>query len=213
MKLKSAIFVVLLLLFTAAYCAAASSTASDEGETAFIALLDELAAEDVIPTGGTRHSLKNYTNEWARIDWYQWRTFDKAENFVFSANVSWASAHERPNTETAGCGIVFRAADTSSMLRASLNMDGNARLGGNSSGKALYYPYFKYGPAQIEASHQFVVIANGPVITVYVDGEQAARWSSVAITEEGFIGLATMSGTNKGFGTRCEWKDIYYYTW
>ena len=209
MKLKSAIFVVLLLLFIANACAAASSTASDD----FSALLNELAAEDVIQAGGTVYSLEDHTDEWARIDWYQWRTFGRAGNFVFSANVSWASAHERPNTESAGCGIVFRAADTSNLLTASLNMDGYAHLGGYSSGTPLYYPYYKYGSAQIKGTHQFVVAANGPVITVYVDGEQVGRWSSAAITGEGFIGLATMSGTNKGFGTRCEWTDIYYYTW
>ena len=27
------------------------------------------------------------------------------------------------------------------------------------------------------------------------------------------VGLSTLSGTNKDFGTRCTWKDIFMYTW
>ena len=27
------------------------------------------------------------------------------------------------------------------------------------------------------------------------------------------VGLATLSGTNKDYGTRCTYSDIYFYTW
>lgn len=77
----------------------------------------------------------------------------------------------------------------------------------------MSYPKAVYGPSQTKATHQFVVVANGDAVTVYVDGERGMRWNNVAITDEGYIGLATLSGTNKDFGTRCEWKDIYYYFW
>ena len=209
MKLKSAIFVVLLLLFIANACAAASSTASDD----FSALLNELAAEDVISAGGTVYSLEDHTDEWARIDWYQWRTFGRAGNFVFSANVSWESAHDRPNTFSAGCGLVFRENGTDNMLEVSLRMDGYVYMDGYRSGTPLSYPKAGYGSSQIKAAHQFVVVANGGTVTVYVDGVQEARWTDVAIKDEGYMGLATMSGTNKDFGTRCKWEDIYFYTW
>ena len=219
MKLKSALFVILLLLFTAAVCSA-ESTSSDsqgaytEGEIAFRALIDDLVNQNVIPAGGTYSYRNDYTNEWAQIDWSQWTLFDDSfKNFVFSANVSWASAHERPNTAVAGCGIIFRETDIDNMLAVSLNMDGCAYLQGKRLGKPLSYSYYRYSAPQIKATHQFVVIANGPVVTVYVDGVQAGRWSSVAITDEGRIGMVTMSGTNRGFGTRCEWQDIFYYYW
>ncbi len=209
MKLKSAFFVVLLLLFIVTVSAAASG----EGEGAFSALINELAAEDVIAAGGTTFSLMDHTDEWARIDWYQWRTFNNAKNFLFSANVSWASAHERPNTETAGCGIVFRENGTDNMLEVSLRMDGFIYMSGYRNGNYLSYTKAGYGSPQIKATHQFVVVANAGTITVFVDGVQKARWTDVAVNDNGYMGFATMSGTNKDFGTRCEWEDIYYYTW
>ena len=184
-----------------------------EGEEEFISILDALVADNVIPDDGSYYAQGDFEDEWAQIDWYQWHTFDSVKNFVFSATVSWTSAHERPNTASAGCGIVFREQDYNNLLSVALKMDGYAHLEGYRYGNLLYYPYYQYGSAQIKGTHQFVVVANGGVVTVYVDGEQAARWNSVAISDEGYIGLATMSGTNKDFGTRCEWKNIYLYSW
>ena len=218
MKLRSAFFVFVLLLLSVSICAA-QSTSSDsettytEEEIAFFNTLDGLAADNVIPTGGTYYVMDDYTNEWAQINWYQWARFDSLKNFVFTANVSWASAHERPNTGSAGCGLVFREQDTNNLLTVSLNMDGYAHLEGYRYGNWLYYPYLKYGSAQIKATHQFTAVANGGTVTVYVDGTRVGKWSDVAITDGGYIGFATMSGTNKDFGTRCEWKDIYIYYW
>ena len=190
------------------------STASvSASEQAFFDLLDDLSSKNVIPDGGTYSDMDDYTDEWAQINWYQWNRFAKLRNFVFSANVSWESAHERPNTFSAGCGLVFRENGTDNMLEVSLRMDGYVYMDGYRSGTPLSYPKAGYGSSQIKATHQFVVVANGGTVTVYVDGVQEARWTDVAIKDNGYMGLATMSGTNKGFGTRCEWTDIYYYTW
>ena len=190
------------------------STASvSASEQAFFDLLDDLSSKNVIPDGGTYSDMDDYTDEWAQINWYQWNRFAKLRNFVFSANVSWESAHERPNTFSAGCGLVFRENGTDNMLEVSLRMDGYVYMDGYRSGTPLSYPKAGYGSSQIKAAHQFVVVANGGTVTVYVDGVQEARWTDVAIKDEGYMGLATMSGTNKDFGTRCKWEDIYFYTW
>ncbi len=190
------------------------STASvSASEQAFFDLLDDLSSKNVIPDGGTYSDLEDYTDEWAQINWYQWNRLAKLRNFVFSANVSWESAHERPNTFSAGCGLVFRENGTDNMLEVSLRMDGYVYMDGYRSGTPLSYPKAGYGSSQIKAAHQFVVVANGGTVTVYVDGVQEARWTDVAIKDEGYMGLATMSGTNKDFGTRCKWEDIYFYTW
>ena len=190
------------------------STASvSASEQAFFDLLDDLSSKNVIPDGGTYSDMDDYTDEWAQINWYQWNRFAKLRNFVFSANVSWESAHERPNTFSAGCGLVFRENGTDNMLEVSLRMDGYVYMDGYRSGTPLSYPKAGYGSSQIKAAHRFVVVANGGTVTVYVDGVQEARWTDVAIKDEGYMGLATMSGTNKDFGTRCKWEDIYFYTW
>ena len=190
-----------------------STAAVSASEQAFFDLLDDLSSKNVIPDGGTYSDVEDYTDEWAQINWYQWNRFAKLRNFVFSANVSWESAHERPNTFSAGCGLVFRENGTDNMLEVSLRMDGYVYMDGYRSGTPLSYPKAGYGSSQIKAAHQFVVVANGGTVTVYVDGVQEARWTDVAIKDEGYMGLATMSGTNKDFGTRCKWKDIYFYTW
>ena len=190
-----------------------SQTSYSEGELAFFSLLDDLVDKNVIPEGGSYSDVEDYKDEWAQINWYQWNRFAKLRNFVFSANVSWESAHERPNTFSAGCGLVFRENGTDNMLEVSLRMDGYVYMDGYRSGTPLSYPKAGYGSSQIKAAHQFVVVANGGTVTVYVDGVQEARWTDVAIKDNGYMGFATMSGTNKDYGTRCEWKDIYYYTW
>ena len=190
------------------------STASvSASEQAFLDLLDDLSSKNVIPEGGSYSDVEDYKDEWAQINWYQWNRLAKLRNFVFSANVSWESAHDRPNTFSAGCGLVFRENGTDNMLEVSLRMDGYVYMDGYRSGTPLSYPKAGYGSSQIKAAHQFVVVANGGTVTVYVDGVQEARWTDVAIKDEGYMGLATMSGTNKDFGTRCKWEDIYFYTW
>jgi hypothetical protein len=182
------------------------------GTDKFDALIDDFIADGVVPAGGRSQHVEDNTKEWALPDEYQLAEFDRLKNFVFSTTVSWASADENTEADSSGCTLMFRGNGTSDLHDVSLRMDGYVYLAAYRDGVWRFYKEYRYGGWQFEATHQFVVVANESKVTVYVDGVQTGSWDNVAVSE-GSIGMTALSGTNKGFGTRCEWTDTYYYTW
>ena len=191
---------------------AKSQGSNISGMDKFDALIADFIADGVVPDGGRSQHVEDYTHEWARTDEFQVGNFARAKNFVFSTTVSWASADEHPETDISGCALVFRENGINDMRDVSLRMDGYVYLATYLDGDCRFYQEYSYGERQLEATHQFVVVANDPKVTVYVDGVETGSWDDVVVCEGG-IGMSTLSGTNKGFGTRCEWTDTYWYTW
>lgn len=190
------------------------STYSQSAEDEFRDLIGDLKANGSIPNvNGSFGFHEEYENEWAQINWYQWSSFDTAQNFVISADLTWKSASSTPNYEHSGCGFVFRAQDTDNNLYAAVNMDGRVHFGGYYYGRQLSYGGQKYGPVSTKGSAQMVLVVNGDTATVYVDGSRIAQQKSIALTGSGSLAFSVWSGTNKDYGTRCTFQNVYYYTW
>ncbi len=108
---RSFITLLFVLLLAVSLCGAAAAQDSAAEDT-FYDLLDELEDDGLIgTTDGEATYYGDYEDAWAQIDYYQWITFQHADRFVFSADVSWASASTTPNNYAAGCGLVFNEGD------------------------------------------------------------------------------------------------------
>ena len=187
---------------------------SDSADEAFQSLLDRLSSDRVIPNvDGETTYWGDYEDEWAQIGWYQWITFEHSNRFVFSANVSWDSASETPNNFESGCGVLFNEGNSNTNhLLASVRMDGLVYFSGFRNSNYLSYGTYKYGRPSIKGSADLVLVVDNDRATVYLNGERVVRKADLPVMGDG-VGLTTLSGTNRDFGTRCTWKDIYVYTW
>ena len=196
------------------YEAPQTTSYSQSAEDDFRSQVAFLKERGVIPNvNGTVRFREDYKHEWAQINWYQWESFDEAQNFVISADIEWESASNTPNFADSGCGFVLRSQDTNNNLYAALNMDGKVHFGGIKGGSWLGYGSYPYGQHSTKGKAQFVVIANGDTLTAYVDGAPVGQQKNLALTQPGKLAFSVWSGTNKDFGTRCAFKNVYYYVW
>ncbi len=209
--IRKVLFVFLLLVFL---CAAGFAFGQDEdAEDAFYAFLDELEEDGLISLGGHTTDYGDYENEWAQINYYQWLTFEHTNRFVFSANIAWESASATPNNFISGCGVVFNSASgNANHLLASVRMDGFVYIDGFRNYSELSYGKYGYGRPSTKGSADFVLVVNEDKAAIYLDGQRVVQKANLAVMGDG-VGVATLSGTNKDFGTRCNYKDIFFYTW
>ena len=185
----------------------------EDAEDYFFNFLSELQEDGVVGEGGNTTYYGDYEDEWAQIDYYQWRTFEEADRFVISANISWASASDKPNNFSAGCGFVFNAGSgNANHLLASVRMDGNVYIDGARNHQYLSYGKYKYGPASTKGTTDFLMAVDRDTVTIYLDGVQIVRKTGLVSMGDA-VAVATLSGTNKGYGTRCTYKDIFFYSW
>lgn len=208
------VFLVMLMFLVPFSVRTACAQIPKDADEAFHSMLDKLKREGVISsTDGESVYYGDYTDEWAQINYYQWLTFEHSNRFVFSATVSWTSASTTPNNFVAGCGVTFNSGSGSgNHLLASIRMDGLVYFDGFRNGYNLSYGTYKYDRPSIKGTKQMVLVVDGDKATMYLDGERFVRKADLPIMGDG-VGLSTLSGTNKDFGTRCEWEDIFFYTW
>ena len=194
------------------YDGSANNGYSQSAENDFRSLVAELMSKGIIPdSGGDFRYHADYRNEWAQINWYQWESFDQAKNLVISADISWNSASGTPNFADSGCGFVLRCTDTNNNLYAAMNMDGNVHFGGIKKGTWLGESAFAYGTHSTKGSAQLTVVLNGGTMMAYVDGALVGQQKNLAITDYGNLAFSLWSGTNKDYGTRCTFENVYYY--
>lgn len=186
----------------------------EEADEAFHDLLSELHEDRVVSDiSGDYTYYGDYEDEWAQIDYYQWVTFEQSNRFVLSANISWQSASQTPNYFAAGCGVIFNEGDgNSNHLLASIRMDGLVYFTGYRNHNYLSYGTYRYGPASTKGSYDFVLVVDNGKASVYLDGRRIVQKAELPVMGDG-VGLCTLSGTNKDYGTRCTYKDIFFYSW
>ncbi len=180
----------------------------------FHALIDDLKQTGTIPNNnGTYYFHEDYTQEWARINWVQWQPFATAKNFVISADISWDSASRTPNYSESGCGFIMRELDNSNYLHAEVRLDGRFYLGGLRRGSRLSYGSYNYGTRSYKGEAQLVLIANENKFNAYVDGAHMGKQQDIAISDNGSLAFTVWSGTNKDYGIRCTFRNVFYYIW
>jgi hypothetical protein len=157
--------------------------------------------------GSSYKRLKDFKDEWAQINWYQWTYLDYSPaNFILETDISWESASAA--ADSSGCGFVFRLQDTKNYYVMYVSLkgyiipyavvgDGHRRLG------ASYYGT----PAQNGAVHLTLIMEDN-IFRVLVDDKLIKAYTGLeGKLAYGKIAYTVFSGTNKDFGTRCEFKN------
>lgn len=97
-------------------------------------------------------------------------------------------------------------------LLASIRMDGLVYFTGYRNHQHLSYGTYRYGKASTKGSADFVLVVDNGKASVYLDGRRVVQKAELPVMGDG-VGLCTLSGTNKDYGTRCTYKDIFFYSW
>lgn len=174
-------------------------------------LLEKLNADGyLVETSGEYTRLPDFTQEQAKINYLDiFPTFLSPANFVIRADIAYESASTSANWFNSSCGFLFRWDFTSgNFYQTVLSLDGNVEIKRwkNSYLTPLSTAY--YGKMDTPKGHfAMVLIAEGPQITVLINGIKVARINDSAYSE-GDLAFTLTSGTNKDFGTRCSYSNI-----
>lgn len=205
-------FLALLLVFlNIRICSAAPSTFNYRN---FKNMIQQFQDYSIVGRGGKFYTHKDLSRAYANINKATYNTIaDDVKNFAVSMDVSWESATETPNINYAGCGVMFRYVRNTAAINAVLRMNGNLTLSASRYGKRILSKKYYYGHANIEATHNLTVVANGDNVKIYIDGKLYADERDISITRSGGLYFMTVSGSNRDWGTRCVFTKVNYYVW
>ena len=167
-------------------------------------------------TEGTIEELDDFSNDWAQLGWDQWMpTGQEADDFFVSAHFRWMSAYK--NADESGCGLVFAVQPDRSHYAVFLDrakiifIDADASYGSYALpvGKTRGNGRVKFGnPGEAD----FTLIVKDHSAYVLVDGDLIGEYTlAQSRILRGDVGLSTLSGTNKDYGTRCEMTDVHMF--
>jgi hypothetical protein len=158
---------------------------------------------------GKYYRVQDLTGEWAKLGYYHWWPLDRnPTNFAIRADVKWEIASTSANYSKAGCGFIFHEQGADNLHFSFLSMDGYARnirmekkifadLKANYAGKFSY-------PS--DSANIFLVVED-QWITFLVNDIVMVHFKDDHLTSGG-LSMAVASGTNNGFGTRCQFQNV-----
>jgi hypothetical protein len=188
----------------------ATSTAQIAG---FYQVIEKLQAEGVLgDTKGELYQLDDYTRSEAQINYLFWEPTEyDATNFVFAAKMDWSSASMIANWDASGCGLVFGLKSHSQYNFSYLGLDGfvySSRLT-NDVWKPLAYK--RWGKPDLpDGQAHFMMTVWEKHIQIYINDALVSSMQDGGYTP-GDIALSVVSGTNKDWGTRCNFSDVMLY--
>jgi len=172
--------------------------------------LQKLVDQEIIQNSdGKYYRVQDLTANWAKLGYYHWWPLDrKPTNFAIRADTQWEIASTAADYTKAGCGFIYHEQDPANLHLSYLSMDGYVRtirmekgiftdMQGKSAGK------FKY-PAD---SAKLMLIVEDKWITFLVNDVVIVHFKDDHLAGGG-LSMAVASGTNKDFGTRCEFKNV-----
>lgn len=161
-------------------------------------------------TEGKALAITDYVMERALINWYSWRSAGiNLDNFIIRTDLRWNTASETSNWWNTGCGFIFRLQDNNNYYGMFLNLDGFVEIWREVNDRAARLAYKNYGNLDIpEGNAKLTMIVDGESIIVFVNGKLVASVHDTRY-DEGAFNFAVSSGTNKDFGTRCEFDNVF----
>ncbi len=172
-------------------------------------VLDLVSAGELSRSDGRYHALDDFDQSWAQINWYQWwYTQRSPSSFVLRANASWESASDTANWWNSGCGFVFREDGVDNHYVVHMGLDGWAYLARVLRGSPKQLGEGYYGAVDVPSgSASLMLVVDGSDISFFVNDRRVLRRVDTALTE-GELALTLLSGTNRGYGTRCRMTEI-----
>jgi len=166
-------------------------------------------------TDGSYYKLDDFSQEWAQINWYQWwNIHHTVANFVLDAHFKWSTAS--PTPETSGCGFIFALQDNKDNYAVFLDTSRILFLQSRIlRGQRAGYEVGKTrgtGRVDIEgdpAEADFSLAVDGNIANINVNKEFIGEYTlSQDSIMNGQLAYTLLSGTNKGYGTRCDMTDV-----
>ena len=166
--------------------------------------------EGIIPdTTGKYITLDRYTDTFAQMDWLRYDYTDVTlEHFVYAGHLEWSTTIE--TKKTSGCGIVFALEFRETYNRYFGVILDKSRVYFSAIDQGYYYDLGKtrgtgtlnFGnPAQAD----MVLLVYDHKAYVYVDDEFIGEYTLPKKKDLlGRFGFGIISGTNHGYGTRCD---------
>jgi hypothetical protein len=177
-------------------------------------VIDTLVQDSFLTTNkGEYERLDDLTRSEAMINYYNWDMIPYfAKDFVIDTDLTWESASDKANWWNSGCGFVFRLDDSGKHYLIFLALDGNVYWYRN-DGAGIYsvkQGYFGKLDNMAGSAH-FTMAVEDKLVTVLIDGKKV--FSSLNAVYEGLgLGYTLVSGTNKDFGTQCDWTNTYIWS-
>jgi hypothetical protein len=165
---------------------------------------------------GDFYKLQDTTFEWAQKDWLNFEDAGygyKIKNFAVWADINVSSASAVNYPEYSGCGFAFRYnEDKGDMYTVIVSKDrvlvtscpkGSCYVVGKAqgTGRLGYKGDFKAAVELIVNETAAYVLADGQFIGEYT-------LSSEHTTDPGYFYYSIWSGTNKDYGTRCDYSNV-----
>jgi hypothetical protein len=130
-------------------------------------------------------------------------------NFVLRANTFWDAASTGTNWFASGCGFIFHMTnDSKDYYAIRLTLDGHADLLSYKNGvmSDIYKTFYGYLSTP-SGGAQVMLVVNNDWVYYYVNEKQVLKFQANE-HPTGQIGTAVYSGTNQGFGVRCQMTNI-----
>ena len=175
-----------------------------------VAMINDLHAEGYLASSeGQYFALEDFTESWAQLNWYQWwGVGHEAPDFVIRADVDYISASDTADWWASGCGFVFRTQNVDNHYRAFLALDGNVRFNAFVNGNYVDLGKGYYGKPDLPGGGaEIMLVMEGDMMTFFVDGERVYGRQYGAL-DDGYLAITLASGTNKGLGTTCSFRNI-----
>jgi hypothetical protein len=182
-------------------------TATQQYEN-FSAKINEYYDEGYISTTeGEYTRIKNFSVEWAQIDWYRWYNLNSSPtNFVIRTDILWDSASKAANDS--GCGFVFRIQDNNDHYLAYASLKGFVSAAGILNKGWDDLGMGTYGNPSSSGKLNMVLIVQDNTFRMIIDDELVKTFTGYqGKLTEGKLAYTVLSGTNKDFGTRCKFTN------
>lgn len=192
---------------TAAAAVAETATAQVAN---FLTVLQNLFDAGKIDTiEGKYVRLEDFEDTQAKLNYFfPTPTGQEAENFVLSADLTWSSASMKANWPTSGCGFLYGVQDDRNRMLTFLGLDGYVYSLGWVNGAGRAYAFKKWGkPSLPEGNAKSLLLVFDKRVTIYVNDALANEFY-LSTYKPGEIGLTVVSGTNAGYGTRCQMTNL-----
>ena len=164
-------------------------------------------------TDGSSIELDDFSYDWAQLGWYNWLPLGvSTSDFFLSAHFKWDSAYQ--NSDISGCGFIFSLQENNDHYAVFLDRSKiffliTDRARGFSS---PVNPTRGTGLVKFDhpAEADFTLIVKDHSAFVLVDGKVVGEYTlAQSRPMNGNLGLTVLSGTNRGYGTRCEMTDLH----
>lgn len=187
-------------------------TATQERED-FANTLDELYDAGHISTkNGIYLHLPDFKKDFAKINYLRWYEAGRSpSNFVLRSDIAWDSASAA--ADNSGCGFFFHIKDSDNFYAFYVSLKGIVELSGLTNNSWTEFGRGTYGSPQQKGQVNLILIVQDETFKVLINDKLVKTYHGfTGKLLHGELAYTVLSGTNKSFGTRCNFTNTVLWT-